>query len=101
MSLSAAELALFKRGIAFVKANPDALHQPEYAFVKEYLTELGARIPAKKAEPKKAEAHGHAHGPGADHGMLYAHEYLVVTRMKLILLICIDRSLARTWQRSW
>lgn len=63
-SLSAAELALFKRGIAFIKANPDALHQPEYAFVKDYLNELGARIPAKKAATPEPKA-DHSH-----HGML-------------------------------
>jgi suppressor of tumorigenicity protein 13 len=63
-ALNNSDVAAFKRGIAYVKTHPEALHSGEYAFVKEYLIGLGARIPVApkaKVPESKAESQGHSH----------------------------------------
>ncbi|KAJ1373922.1 hypothetical protein KIN20_036483 [Parelaphostrongylus tenuis] len=43
-------LALLKMFVSTVKANTDLLHDPSLSFFREFLEELGAKIPPKKKE---------------------------------------------------
>nr|CAD2169808.1 unnamed protein product [Meloidogyne enterolobii]CAD2196990.1 unnamed protein product [Meloidogyne enterolobii] len=40
------QLSLLKQFVLMCKANPGLLHQPQYAFYREYLESLGAKIPS-------------------------------------------------------
>ncbi|TKR78079.1 hypothetical protein L596_018943 [Steinernema carpocapsae] len=48
---------LLRQFVTACKVNPDLLHEPKFAFYKEYLESLGAQIPPKKAkEPEPMES---------------------------------------------
>lgn len=51
-----AQTELLRQFVELCKANPGILHNPKYAFYKEYLESLGAKIPpAPKKDEKKSE----------------------------------------------
>ncbi|KHN72220.1 Hsc70-interacting protein [Toxocara canis] len=55
-----AQTELLRQFVQLCKKNPGMLHEPKFAFYKEYLESLGATIPPapkKEETPKKAEVH--------------------------------------------
>ncbi|VDK20689.1 unnamed protein product [Anisakis simplex] len=54
------EIELLHQFVDLCKRNPGLLHEPKYAFYKEYLESLGATIPPlpkKEEKPKEPEVH--------------------------------------------
>ncbi|VDM74239.1 unnamed protein product [Strongylus vulgaris] len=45
-------LLLLKQFVSAIKANPDLLHESSLDFFRDFLEELGAKIPPKKSPEK-------------------------------------------------
>lgn len=59
------DIEKLKTFIGFVKAKPEVLHQPVFAFFKDFLLSLGATIPAAPAAEAKSDTDGSTSSSGA------------------------------------
>uniref|UniRef100_A0A914UU26 Hsp70-interacting protein N-terminal domain-containing protein n=1 Tax=Plectus sambesii TaxID=2011161 RepID=A0A914UU26_9BILA len=50
------QTALLRQFVAMCKANPNILHSPDFAFYKEYLESLGAKLPPPTTNPTEEHA---------------------------------------------
>jgi len=73
--MDSAQASALKKLISTLKEQPELLNEPSLAFFKDYLTSLGATIPAAKAahthgHDSAHDSHEHKHGSGC-----CAHEH--------------------------